>query len=462
MSMKLYPYLHVLRSYVHKLYPLLLGLILAAGLAFRFFLAPNPGMEFDMATNLGWGRSAVELGLAQSYKEQVGGTMMPNYPPFSMMIFAGVAHTHQLFFDGPLDTSSPSYRILMKTPSMIADMLIGLILALLILKWRGRGASLLAAAVVAVHPAMFYESALWGQTDSLHTLILVCTLIALLYEQAALAAALFTLAFLTKAQSVMIAPLILAVYLLRPRTMLAGLIGFLAVLLVVLFPFALGGALLDIWNVYKGSVGYYSIISSSAYNFWWALLADKAWNKPDTDLLFELVSYRTAGFMIFGAIVAATAALLHRRLRLAEPFHQRMVILFSTAGLFALAFFLFLTQMHERYLFPFVALALPMAFVSVQGAVIYGLVSFLFFLNLLGFLPWTPVERALHAEFPALDVFFGTIQVCLFVLMMKMVLGFRKASNLAAIPAAVHASAKKKHRKWFPKWLSWPARTAKA
>lgn len=443
---------------------LALPLILAGALVLRLILAPQPGLDFDVGTNQGWARSAVELGLARSYREQVGGTMLPNYPPFSLMIFGAVGHAYKTLISPNYDTTLPAYRVFIKLPGIIADLLIAIIITAVIGHWRGRAFGLLAAGVIAIHPAIFYESAFWGQTDSIFTLFLLGAFLSIASDRPLLGGALSTLAFLTKAQTVAFAPLLLALYLLRPRTILPGFIGSLIVAFFVLLPFSLGGALVDVWNVYVGSVGYNAILSSSAYNLWWGLFADAAWGKSDADLLFGLVTYRTAGFAIFGGIIATMIWSLRHRLMMRESFHKRLAILSLAAGLSSAAFFLFMTEMHERYMFPFVILALPAAFLSARAAKLYALASFLFFLNLLGFLPWTPVERALHNEFPSLDVMFASMQICIFVLWMNMTLSYRRDAVLATVPPQTIATGKQPKRGgWFAEWFPWNIRpSAKA
>lgn len=413
-----------------------LPLILVCAFLLRLGLAPMEGFDFDISVTEGWARSAVELGLARSYSEQVGGNMLPNYPPFSLMLFAAAGYLYRSVLSEGEDTSLLAHRMIIKFPAIIADVLLCLLFAVLVGRWRGRWQGLLAAAIFALHPAAIYESAIWGQTDSIFTLFIVGALVAFLWEAPGLSGALITLALLTKVQTVAVLPLFLVFFLLRPRWILSGAIGSFTTLIVVLLPFAIGGALKDIWNVYIGSVGYYPIVSSAAYNFWWSLLADSAWDTPDTTLLFGTISYRTAGFLITAAIAALLLWFHRKNLRTRQPWGQELVVLFLLASTLAFSFFLFETQMHERYLFPFIALSFPIAFLSLQGAVLYGCISFLFFMNLLGFLPLTPVERALHETFPSLDVFLASAQVFLFLLYMRLTLLYRQKKQLATVPAA--------------------------
>ena len=395
----------------------ILPLILAGALLLRMGLSPMQGLDFDIGTNQGWAKSAVELGLARSYTQQVSGAMLPNYPPFSMMIFATTGHIYKTFVSPVYDAGLPAYRIIIKLPAIFADLLLCVLLGWIVAKMRGRNAGWLAAGIAALHPAIVYESAVWGQTDSIFTLFLVASIAALAWERTAIAAAFFTLAFLTKAQTAALLPLFGVWYLIRPVRMLWGLAGSIPVLLIVLLPFAIGGAIPAVWNVYAGSVGYYPVISSAAYNFWWSLLADSSWSRHDTELVFGVITFRAAGYLLFTGITGASLLVSIRRMIAPMTRKQTLGLLFLLASLSSFAFFLFLTEMHERYLFPFVAFGLPVAFLGRKEAWLYALVSGLFFMNLLGYLAIGFIDRGLYNEFSSLDVFFASMQVFLFALL---------------------------------------------
>jgi hypothetical protein len=82
----------------------------------------------------------------------------------------------------------------------------------------------------------------------------------------------------------------------------------------------------------------------------------------------------------------------------------------------AQTFFLFSAEMHERYLFPYLAVGLPSIFLGAGPATLYILGSLFFWGNLLGILPFGSIDRALFAEFPAFDVFIACGQVTVFIL----------------------------------------------
>jgi hypothetical protein len=73
--------------------------------------------------------------------------------------------------------------------------------------------------------------------------------------------------------------------------------------------------------------------------------------------------------------------------------------------------------MHERYFFPFLALALPAALRNRSVMILYAVISLLTFMNLLGVLPWGSLDRALFANFDTIDVAFATMLVVMFVIL---------------------------------------------
>ena len=127
---------HAFLTQTKLLRSLTIGSVLLLGLVIRLGLAPAPGFEYDIGVNQGWGRSAVELGLARSYVEQVDGNMLPNYAPLPIMLFAGAAAIQQGFFGG-FEGDPLSYRMLIKMPTILFDLFTVVLLFALLSRWKG-------------------------------------------------------------------------------------------------------------------------------------------------------------------------------------------------------------------------------------------------------------------------------------------------------------------------------------
>lgn len=391
----------------------LLLLLLAFGLLLRLYLSPAAGYASDITINQGWAQSAAELGFARSYSEQVNDNMLPNYPPFSLGIFGIVGKTYQVLFGTDLNEYAFGFHVLIKLPGMLADLATAVLLFIVFRRWRSERIGLLAAAAYIFHPAVLYNSAVWGQVDSVYTLFIIAALIATSFERWVLTGVLIMLALLTKMQAIIVIPFLAAFALSNSRILLQMAAGGAVACVLVLLPFMEHDALLRIWDVYVNSVGFYDDLSYGAYNPWYSLYEGS--DRSDLDLWFGILSYRRLGLLLFAGITAALflrimpSHVLQAQQRKKFP---ELLLLFS--ALIAYAFFLFNTEMHERYLFPILALGLPLLFMSVEGAVLYIAASLLFLLNLLGVLPWTELDSALFREFTGLESFIGTAHLVVF------------------------------------------------
>jgi dolichyl-phosphate-mannose-protein mannosyltransferase len=402
--------------------------ILFAGLALRLYLAPAEGNGFDIGVNQGWAKSAVQLGLAKSYSEQVDGNMLPNYPPFSMLTFTSMGYAYKAFFSPEFESGTLTYRILIKLPAIFADLGAALLMFFVLRKWKGQRAGYVALVAMTFHPAALYNSAIWGQTDSIFSFLLAAGLACYAWGWFAFAGGLAMLAVLTKMQAVMLGPLF-AVLFLRAgwKGFLKGTLSALLVTVIVLLPFATN--LPGVWTVYSTSVGYYPIVTSAAYNLWWALLSDSGGSVNDTTLLFGVISYRHLGLLLVGGFYLATLALLWKRLKPNEPFQRLVPALYLAGSTAAYIFFMFNTQMHERYLYPFVTLGLPVVFLGRRAAFYYCVTCVIYVFNMMGWLPYGAIDRALFATFPAWDGLLATSQLFFFAFWFGLIIKMSKESS---------------------------------
>lgn len=395
------------------MHPLLLILILA--FAVRFSLSWHTGYGFDIGVYQGWARSAVELGMAESYRTQVGGNMTPDYPPFSITMLTGFGHVYKWMF-GNFDLSSLSFRMFIKLPATFADMTICALLFFVVRKWKTTRKGYIAAIAYALNPAAIFNTAVWGQTDAIYSMFLLAALVAWLYEKRDVCAVLLALSILTKLQGIVLFPLF--AFLLfdpkKPKEMLRFATIGIFTFLVVCLPFAMGGVVEEVMNVYLGSVGRYGQVTIGAYNFWWSLMADSGWQIESTTKLFDILSFTKAGILIFGMLYSVIVWMFHKQLRSVTNIDAY----FYCSALLCAAFFLFLTQMHERYLFPFVVLGIPLIFMGRKIAAAYWAMVIAFTFNMMGVLPVTVVDKALYRAFDAFDVFVAGTMVWMFIFLM--------------------------------------------
>ncbi len=395
-----------------------LPLILLIGLALRLALAWHHGYEFDIATNQGWGKTVVLNGLSTSYTAQVDNTMIPNYPPFSLMIFGADAWVYYLL-NPSLELGTMLFRYLIKLPAIFADLGAATALFFLFRKLRSARTGLLAALIFVLNPAVWFNSAVWGQTDSMFSLFAFLAVLALVRKQLWLGGILVALTVLTKVQGIIFLPVFFLLAIAHPKHMYKPVLSGLATTLLIMAPFILMGHFFEVVNVFTSSVGFYPTLGSNGYNFWWSMFMDSTGSVHDEDFMIGFITYRTAALTMVAICYAIVCWRLWRVLRTVKQQAQRTEAAIVAAGLCALAFFVFSTQMHERYLFPFIVFGSAMAFLRRGYAMPFALLSVCFFFNLAGVLPYTPVDKIFFQLFPAWDGFIASLTVFCCVLLIS-------------------------------------------
>ncbi len=409
--------------------------ILALALTVRLVAANLPGHDFDLSINKGWAQSAVQLGLAHSYHEQLNGNVLPNYPPLIITLYWLTGTLYQ--FASTLFHSLPAdYNIVIRFPAIIADLVACVVIAIIVRKAGLPQGWTLAALVYALHPVVIHDTSVWGQTDSIYALWMLLALYALSSGRWFYVGLWTAGALLTKPQAAAILPVLLIVLVRHlPRsvwffggTVLGGAL--------ILPPFVAGGALDAVLAVYHRTIGgYYNGVSIGAYNFW--AIFHRTARLSDDEIALGLISFRSAGLVLLAA--ATTLVLWRLRMSLIFPRNERqhLIGVLLAGALTTSAMFLFATEMHERYQFAYVLLALPVAAVSGAGAILYAATSCLIFVNFLAALGFGPVDIALFDRVPHLPKVAAVLQLVLFFLTVGMapkladVTNFRRNSRLS-------------------------------
>jgi Gpi18-like mannosyltransferase len=338
-----------------------LVLVLAAGAAARMILSLRDGHLYDVDLFLRWMRSLNEHGLGGFYAAEPG----CNYPPLYLLVLRGLGWLLDRWGPGLSDTSW--LRAWLRGPACLADGLIALLLYVECRRIWGRRAATAAAALFFLNPVALYNSAYWGQVDSIHSAFVLAALVALNRSRPGWSGAAIAVAVLQKLQAVAFVPLILLDAYRWKRWSGLGrcAAGALVAAVIVLGPFAGAGVLAPaLRQGYVRVVGQYNKLSSYAFNVW--QLGGRP-DMPDGSVPLAVVraaargevsvaegahwllylNWRRLGILFFALATAGILAVYS--LRSGEPARA------LAAGLIGLAFFLFLTEMHERYAFPVLA-----------------------------------------------------------------------------------------------------------
>lgn len=376
-----------------------LVLMLLVGLGMRAGLSLRRGLSDDLVLFESWLRTISTHGLSGFFAESGA-----NYPPLHLLTLRAQGWLLQLAGVDLTDASnSAMVRYWLRAPACLADVLIAV---LLFVEGRRRftgGVGLAAAALYFLNPVSLYTSAYWGQVDSIHTLFVLAGLIALGRSRSWLAGFFMGLALLQKFQSVAFAPLFLFdVYRWRRWTGLMGfIVGFGLAASVVLAPFLRAGtAATALERGYVGVLGQYPRLSINAYNLWHIgdhqLVGDR--NPPrllvraaaagapsvaDDAAWYLGLTWRRIGSVLFVLFTATVLSLYGRR----HGVEDRSL----AAGALGLCFFLFPTEMHERYAYPVIAVMALWAATQAWRERLFVLFSALLLLNLTGPLPVTDI-----------------------------------------------------------------------
>ncbi len=306
------------------------------GISLRLVLAAiEPGYATDMQCWRSWASRVASVLPPQFYSD----TYFCDYPPGYLWILWPLGWLS----DAPM----PLQTILFKLPAIVTDMICGLIIYNVARRRQlpPRTASFFLFLYV-INPAIFVNSAVWGQVDSLFTLFLLLSCLNLAEEKYPKSAIWLAIAIAFKPQALLVTPIYALVAIskckepgfmrLLLKTIGAGLLTFL----IIVFPFTIGKEPLFICKLYFGTLSSYPYASLNAFNLFTLLGA----NGVSQNAQFAGLSYGTWGTI--GMVLSILVSLyLFRKGNDKSRF-------FYTAALLLCGVFTFGAKMHERYLFP--------------------------------------------------------------------------------------------------------------
>jgi predicted membrane-bound dolichyl-phosphate-mannose-protein mannosyltransferase len=406
----------------------ILAALLVIGLVLRIFVAgiylPLSGFAIDIGDFAAWGQRLASGGPGSFYEE----SYFSDYPPGYLYVLwvlglIGRALTPIVGMDATAG--------LVKIPGILADIGVAWLLFVICRRWAGQllgrlsgriGTSvsaerlgLIAATIYLFNPGVIFNSAVWGQIDSVGALILLGTVYLLGRGWTEAASVTATLALLVKFQFAFIIPIVVVVGLKRhlfgrssdpehrardPLRILFSVAAAVTTLFVVTFPFGMslyvplsGGdprGLLGILpeadpvrsliGKFIEAAGTYTGYTINAFNMWrnpWTGLGDTLHWGDDTTIALALggltLTWQQVGVVLFAAVALLALWVVARR--------DDVPGVLIACLLLAIAFFVLPTRVHERYLFPALALAAPLVLRRPLWTAIYGALTLSFFAN---------------------------------------------------------------------------------
>jgi Gpi18-like mannosyltransferase len=314
-------------------------LLLAAFLV-RVAFFSSPGYQIDTTDFTLWFQHSADGGIRTFYSNNY----WCDYPPFNIFffwIFGSLANALSAF-------GSTAFLYIMKLPANLFDIGTALLIFVFVRKRVSFKMSLLATALYAFNPAVIFNAAVWGQFDPIYTFFLVLSLVILLDwkpKWTALAVVAYMLGVLTKPQSIALAPLVIYLGLRHLnwnwKRITVALAAAVATVFAVILPFEWTNPITFISSKYFGAYATYPYTTLNAFNIW---AFGGMW-------VSDVIVPYAIGWSLFGALALFTVYLVHKRYGLSND----VLVLFAALVLL-FGFFMLPTRIHERYLFPAMAI----------------------------------------------------------------------------------------------------------
>jgi Gpi18-like mannosyltransferase len=352
--------------------------ILLVGLLIRWALSPLGTYWGDMNSWIGWGNRLLEVGFKDFYNSWC------DYLPGYLYLLWLLAKIKALGLSIHLDIPNVW---LYKMPSMLADLGTSYLIYKIINRFRSQLMAVLAAGIYLFNPAIWANSALWGQADGFFTFVIFLSFYLLISKKYLFSAIIFGFACIIKPLALFLWPLILLFLFLKKeyRYILWHLILASTIIIVSFIPFANANLVEFIFSRFMVTLNQYPHTSLNAFNFWGFILP--FWTKDQT--ILSGLSYQYWGIVLFGTTYLLITLNFVKKIRLAHQEKKAIYLLFYSAGLIFFSNFLFLTRMHERHLLPaFAFLTIAVIFkpllslVYLSGSLIYLLNLRYAFVNL--------------------------------------------------------------------------------
>jgi len=310
---------------------LALAVLLTVGFAVRLAVLGAEGHYGDLLVNGRWADNMAQYGPGDFYRHDSA------LYPAMLYAFWPIG----VFLDGAVQARA------IKGVSIPFDLVIGVGTYLIARRMVGPWRALVAPALYLLNPAVLLAGPVWGQVDAAGTLAYLLALWALAARRWATAGALTVLALLIKPQFGLVLLPVAVVAILQWRAshslapIVRGLLGGAATYAVVAIPLRMNP--IDYVGRVVSAGSFKEMSSANAANLWGLF---HGYKKPDGDLV-----YIGAVLLLIG-LTAALLPLLRR---------QDLWTILAVGVFVVFAFYFLPTRVHERYLFPAMAVLAPLA-----------------------------------------------------------------------------------------------------
>lgn len=374
---------------------ILIALILLLGFLIRYYFAPQFISESgDIRLYAEWGEKLVKYNAANFYEYPVWLYAPPNYPPLLSLIYGAafwlferkyvIAQLHNLIKIPPAIFIkffyTHGYFLLLKLPGILADLGLSLLIYKLILAIsKNKKKAFLGLVFYLFNPATIFLSSIWGQTDSLISLLGLFSFYALFKGNVALSLPLlFTSLYIKPNWGVFIPLYIYLALIIKPkiRQVIMGVLLTLAIFILATAPFARNIIDFTYWLMTTRILPTATVAhkaSISAFNLYTIFLRMDI--DPDNLLILGTVPLNIFGYLCFTLVNIISFIYLKRK---------KITLENLLLSLFVIGFgaYLFLPNMLERYFFSAFAPMIVLIFVRPRLLITGVLINLAIFANI--------------------------------------------------------------------------------
>lgn len=371
------------------------------------FISAHWAYHGDLNNNLSWGQIGFNEGFINYYERESWPFSAPNQPPLTIFMFttlfgiwkrvldlSWILNNNISFFPSSFIWywELNGQTILAKLPSIFADLAIGYLIIHFFKKDKKQKLGILLSTIWLFNPITWYNSSIWGQTDSIVNLFGLISFYYLLKKNIVKSAFFLTVSLLFKGSLAIFVPIFITFAIFQKIKLESYIKSVILCSLFIVMVSIFFHPYIDlpVWfiNLYKNRIftGEIGFLTANAFNFWW--LVDPGRTKDS--ILYFGIPARAWGYAIVFTIFFVSFYKLRKKVTKIS-----LLYVFSIVGL---ATFSFLTKIHERYMYPlFPFLTLLIGYVP-KLALVYGILSLTYLLNMYHMF-WQPSLPFLESTF---------------------------------------------------------------
>ena len=361
----------------------------------------------DIYKHKDWAIATYKYGINQTYypNNKKLGISQNNQPFGTAYLFAGVYAIylqiieiyqniiHIKILRHIVDTN---FLLIIKPISIAADLLLGLLIYKVVkdrstIKW-----ALISLLLYLFNPAIIYNSAVWGQTDSINNILFFMAILLLIIQKPIFASLIYCCSILLKLSLLPLLPLffLLQTLLIRGDKLKKIILSIVfSSLFIITCTYTVSTNPIKWLSNFMiaNSQGELAYITVYAFNFWWMVFRPKfILDIPSSGTIFLGITLSTWGYLFFLATVIPLFTKLILIFKKEKKVDFDLVILSVFVTEFLM--FLFLPRMHERYLYPVIPFFLVYLGISKRKIInisLFVILSIIHFINI--YIVWHPL-----------------------------------------------------------------------